>query len=103
MRLARLLRTVLQGNTLGFEVTRSLGRRVCRGLNRLDCGCVNENHTRLPQCSANCGQVVGGQGMAGKGFVDQFQGQTVSLGGEPQQFDYPLRDIETRLGLEELE
>jgi hypothetical protein len=41
--------------------------------------------------------------MAGKGLVDHLKREIAPLGGQPQQFDDLLRDVETGLGLEEPE
>jgi hypothetical protein len=101
--LARPLPAALNGVTLGFGVNRSIGRRLSGRLTRPDGGYVNQSHTRLPQRSADCRQVVRGQVMAGKGLVDHLKREIAPLGGQPQQFDDLLRDVETGLGLEEPE
>jgi hypothetical protein len=101
--LARPLPAALNGVTLGFGVNRSIDRRLSGRLTRPDGGYVNQSHTRLPQRSADCRQVVRAQVMAGKGLVDRLKREIAPLGGQPRQFDDLLRDVETGLGLEEPE
>ena len=101
--LARLLEGVLNRGALGIEANRFRRRRVSWGLNRLDRQRVNKLHTRLAQCSVDCSHVVGAQITAGKGLVNHFKREIAPLGGQPQQFDYPLRDIQTGFGFEELD
>ena len=80
LRLIGLLPPVLNGGILAFEMSQFLCRRVSGGFNRLDSGWFNKIPGRLAQCSPDCGQVVEGQIIAGKGVLDHFECQVVSLG-----------------------